>query len=400
MPVWRRVGGDAYVAVAASEDERPAVRWPLVVFVIPLFLAAVGLALRYLAFRWAGGDAAAGFEAFATSQCRWDCSWYIGIAERGYDGFPVPDRGNVGNWAFFPLYPLLVGLILPLAALPTIAIATVTSSLATMATCLIGWPLLDRNIRAYLLFSTFLLAGPFSVYFSTFLTESLFILLTCAVLLALKQRAWLAAGFLSTALSATRIVGVFIVFATVIAMLRDHLRAGGRIISFPRHVLARPDLLLAIFVSPLGLFAYMLFLYLTMGDGLAFNHVQRAFGRMFGDPFTFMAIALSDTPREGWWPTARQMGGIAALVGLGLTGLLVVRRRFAEAAFCAVCVIIPIAGGLFSMTRYMAGLAPLVLVAAAETGRSRIAAAIASVAMIAACPFTTLAWMEAHLALV
>ena len=385
-------------AVGAAGGHREQVAWPALVIAIPLAFAIVGMALRYVAFATLGE--ARGFEAFASAICNWDCGWYVGIAETGYDGFPVPTRGNVGNWAFFPLYPMLVGLLLPIAPLSNIALATIVSTLVSIAACLVAWPLLDRRLAAYMVYCAFVLAGPFSIYFTTFLSEPLFLLLTSAVFLALKERRYLAAGVLSALLSATRIVGVFVVFATVVTMLQDHLERGRGLWSFPRTLLARPDLLLAIFISPLGLFAYMLFLHLTMGDGLAFSHVQRAFGRMFANPLLFLWDGFSSLPREGLWPTPRQMSAAAGLVGLVLTAVLVFRRQYGAAVFCLICVVIPIAGGLFSLVRYMAGLAPIVLALATLCSVSRTTAIAATTLLLVSCPFVTLAWIGDHLALV
>ena len=29
--------------------------------------------------------------------CRWDCEWYVRMAEEGYDRFPTANRSNAGN---------------------------------------------------------------------------------------------------------------------------------------------------------------------------------------------------------------------------------------------------------------------------------------------------------------
>ena len=50
----------------------------------------------------------AGF-AVGPSLCQWDCGWYLGIVQHGYDAAPhLVDGWWQANWAFFPLYPLLV----------------------------------------------------------------------------------------------------------------------------------------------------------------------------------------------------------------------------------------------------------------------------------------------------
>ena len=81
----------------------------LVLILIPLALAIAGLAIRYLAYAATVPDAS--IASFAQGMCRWDCSWYVKLSQTGYDPFPVPTMINAGNWAFFPLYPILVAIV-------------------------------------------------------------------------------------------------------------------------------------------------------------------------------------------------------------------------------------------------------------------------------------------------
>ena len=122
---------------------------------------------------------------------------------------------------------VLVGIVRALTGLETIVAATGLSLLVCVATARVAWPLLGRNLRAYTLFSAFLLAGPFSIWFTTFYTEVLFLFLTVCVFAALQARRILLAGVFAALLSATRIVGVFIVFAIVIEIWLAHRAAGG-----------------------------------------------------------------------------------------------------------------------------------------------------------------------------
>ncbi|WJI50234.1 hypothetical protein NLY44_27210 [Mesorhizobium sp. C089B] len=233
---------------------------------VPLLFMISGLVIRYAAFH--SVSAVPGFEAYARGLCRWDCAWYVDISEHGYERFPIPGQSNVGRWGFFPLYPMLVTTLRFAFPFSTILIATITSMACSYAACLVAWPLLEKNVRAYILYCAFLLSGPFSFHFTTFLTEPLFVLLTSCVFLALKRSNYLAAGVTCALLSATRLVGVLAVFAMVIQMFEQHRQQGGSAVSFPRWVLGRPDMLVAIFISPAGLFAYMLFCISLSGMGL------------------------------------------------------------------------------------------------------------------------------------
>ena len=177
----------------------------LAVAAVPLFFVFSGILIRYAAFTQVWPDHS--LQPYIQSLCRWDCSWYVGISEKGYEGFPIPGESNVGRWGFFPGYPMLVAGVRAIFPLPTAIVAIATSIVLSYASCLVAWQLLDRNIRAYVLYSAFLLSGPFSFYFTTFLSEPLFVFLTSCVFLALKRSSYLAAGVFSALLSATRLVG-------------------------------------------------------------------------------------------------------------------------------------------------------------------------------------------------
>jgi hypothetical protein len=368
------------------------------VVAVPLFFVVSGIAIRYAAFTSVWPDHS--LDAYVRTLCRWDCAWYVGIAEHGYERFPIPNHSNVGRWGFFPLYPMLVAGIRVVFPYPTIIVAIITSIACSYVSCLVSWLLLERNMRAYVLYCAFLLSGPFSFYFTTFLSEPLFVLLTSCVFLALKRSSYLAAGLSSALLSATRLVGVFAVTATIIQMFMDHRKQGGSTLSFPRWVLGRPDLLVAIFISPAGLFAYMLFLYLTVGDGFAFLHVQRAFGRVAGNPLVFLWDGLSAVPAAGWLPTAPQWSALTAIAGLALSAVLAARRQYGAALFCAICIILPLITNLASIVRYVVGLAPLTMLLAVLLSASKLTFLAALVFFLSACYFVTVVWIGGYLALV
>lgn len=384
-------------AVAARPDERAAAL--ALVVGTPLLFLLLGLLLRYAAFVSSSDEH--GFLAFTQALCRWDCGWYIGIAERpGYHGFPIPGGNNVGSWGFFPLYPLLVSALTSVVPLPTLMVGSLTSMLLSFIAALAAWPLLGRNIRAYTLYCAFLLAGPFSFHVTTMLTESLFVLLITLVFLMLQRCRYLAAGIFSALLSATRIVGVFIVFATLAKLVEDHRREGGTMRAFPAALLARPDLLLAVVISPLGLFAYMLYLHLLIGDGFAFSHVQRAFGRSIADPLSQLFYGFQAWKFEGWRPVWVPWSAFAALGGLMLCAVLAWRRHYGAALFCALCILLPLSAGLASMVRYVMGLAPLTMLACTLLSRNRLLWLAGFVLFLAGCWFNTIAWMEGSLVLV
>jgi len=371
-------------------------------FAAPLAALLVGLLIRYLAVLVTRTEQAP--EAALRALCMWDCDWYIYIAERGYNPFPnVPGMIDHGNWAFFPVLPLLVGLatrVLPF--LPTVIVGSLISLAASTWAVFAAWPLFDGNRRAYLLFAVLVLSGPFSFYFSTVLSEAMFFSLTVGVLAALKRGNVLLAGILAAALSATRIVGVFIVFAIVFDAYRRHRQAGGTPARFPRAVLENSDLLLAIVLAPLGLFCYMAFLHLWIGDALAFSHVQRAWAREIDDPLYYLWSALNHFPDPGSqdWFMPDQWLAFALVGGLVLTAVLFAQRRLGEAVFSTVALVLPLFTGVASMIRFVAALAPLYLLVARLLSRHPLLLVGGVLALLYLDYSVTIVWLGGYVALI
>lgn len=377
------------------QQDRPT----FVVLLLPLVFVLSGTLLRFLAFRYMQPDV--DWTNYFGAMCRWDCGWYVSMAERGYDTFPVPGRINAGNWAFFPFYPMLVGLIGKLLPLPTIVLASLLSIITAYAAVVAAWPLLGRNIRAYTLYAAFILSGPLSMYFTTFFTEVMFVLLTTLTFVHIGRSNYLGAAGFTALLSATRIVGVFASLSIGVQALFDWRRSTGSWKGWLGGLLAQPRLVLAIFISPLGLFAYIAFLHYWIGDGLAFSHVQRAWGRQIGNPASYLWTGLtswSTTP--GQLLTNSQILALSAVVGLILTGILAWRRQWPAVIFALLAIVIPLAAGLASMMRFMAAMAPITITAATLLARWRWLFVVSLLGLLAGAWFTTLAWFGGNVALV
>jgi hypothetical protein len=368
------------------------------VLLLPLAFVLLGTLIRFLAFRFDMPDASV--SDYFDALCRWDCNWYVTMAETGYDRFPVPSRSNGGNWPFFPFYPMLVGVITKLVPLPTITTASLVSIATAYAAVVIAWPLLGRNKQAYALYAAFMLSGPLSIYFTTFFTEVMFVLLTTLVFRFLGRSNYLGAAGATALLSATRIVGVFASLSIGVQALMDWRKNTGSWRGVVPGLLGQPRLVLAIFIAPLGLFVYMAFLHYWMGDGLAFSHVQRAWGRMVGNPAVYVWRGLTTAPGEGQWLHNSQILALAGIAGLILTAILAWRRQWPAVVFALFCIFIPLIAGLASMLRFMAGMAPLTITLMTILGRNRLIFALSLIAMIAGAWFTTLAWLGGNVALV
>jgi len=334
------------------------------VFAVPVLLALAGVLLRFAAYATTTTHPSA--RGFTDAMCVWDCFWYGDIAQHGYQAHPETlnfgGPGGIANWAFFPAYPLLLGAIHFVAGGTTSVIGAILSPALTLGAALGAWPLFGGDRRGYALFAALLLAGPFSFYFATAYSESLFLLLTVIAFSRLQSRNYLAAGIAGAALAATRTVGVLFVFALLTeAVLELRQRIAGEL---PK----RPDIVLGLLLAPLGLFAFMAWLYLVTGDALAFLHIQRGWDRESTSPALALWSAL--TSPEGQVRDAPLLAA-ASLAGLALCGALVWRRAFAAAVFCTLSLLLALTSGVESMLRFVAALAPLNLVLAQLLGRWR-----------------------------
>jgi hypothetical protein len=143
---------------------------------------------------------------------------------------------------------------------------------------------------------------PVSYYFSAVYTESMFLALSVGAFLAARQERWSLAGVLGFVAAAERNSGIALALPLLLlylygprgsaavptvrtALRRSTGRAGGGVWARvrPRYPI-RPDILY-IGLVPLGLVAFLAFLAVSTGDGLAPFQVQSAWYHHFAGPF-------------------------------------------------------------------------------------------------------------------
>lgn len=317
----------------------------------PSFLAAIA---AIFALSRAGFAAVAYFGGWQipNALCQWDCGWYLTIVEHGYMLEP-PLNNPQTNWAFFPLYPLLVRGVQAITGLSPVAAGVLASNAAILAGVYFGCRHLRRTRpqQSVLPFIVLTLAGPYSFYFSTVYTEALFFMLACSTFFFWSGERPIRAGLAGLLLSATRAIGVFMTVAFAVDLLRRYRW------SAPLVALRRPELLLACVLAPAGLFAFMAYLHFHVGDALAFAHVQIAWRRVPGNPLHHLLGAFD--PRN----LTNLLHGEPSnfydrcwgLMGFGLLGWLTYRGRLMEAAFGFFCLLVPLSTGLASIPRFVVG---------------------------------------------
>ena len=337
--------------------------WRIPAFVLlPFYLMLIGVALRYAIYvrttnHW-------GFTEYLRAICVYDCNAYERLALNGYEGRPSGfDKGDANNWAFFPLYSIMVWAINRVTGLSMLLGGSILTSLLTAWAAIISWPLFENKFRAYFLFCFFLFVGPTSYYFSTLYTEALFILLTAAGFVLLRQRDYVTAGVTGALMSATRSTGLLFAAAILIGALQNHLRDGGTARGFFAGLWKRTDLLLAVALVPVGICCLAVYMYVHSGDALAFVHIQRAWGRAFTNPFGNLWLALTmQFNNHNYTTISTDLAfGLAAIAGMVLSVVMAFKGKWDWAVFSLFGVLLPLSTNTYSMIRFVVGLAPVLI---------------------------------------
>jgi Mannosyltransferase (PIG-V) len=216
---------------------------------------------------------------------RWDSVWYLAIAQGGYAHQPT-------RTAFFPLFPLVLrGLGVVIGS---DLIAGVIVSMAGFAVGLVLlYRLVELEFDSSIARVTVMLIAfcPMSYFFSAVYSEGLYLALSVGCLLSARRGRWGPAGLLGGLAAASRNSGIVLALPVVLMFLygpRADRPPPPRPRTLARRLLPRyrptPSLAFAGLI-PLGLAAYLGWLALTTGDGLAPFHVQQVWFRHFAGPF-------------------------------------------------------------------------------------------------------------------
>ena len=276
---------------------------------------------------------------------RWDGGWYNRIITNGYT--------HIQTIAFFPLYPYLcrwLGYIVGNHFLAGWIISNVSTVIGLHFIMKIARKLHNDDI-SYLT-SVLLLVFPTAIFFSAFYTEGLYLMLVSISIWAYLEKRYFVSGIAGMFASGTKVLGVSLLVAFCLQELITYLRTK----KLP------PINIVGLALIPLGLGAYMLFLWVYFGDPLAFVHVQKYWGRGHQTAFGALWLAFSDLNLMTRDPDRfqRALDAGSAIVFLGLAVWMAVKRYpVALWAFVGLGVGIPlVAGTVESMMRYVCVLFP------------------------------------------
>ncbi len=306
--------------------------------------AAVGLLRPRVPWTW---DARATAEAGPLA--RFDSGWYASIAREGYQ-WDFKER--TGNIVFFPLYPLLMRALSSVSGVSLFLAGSVLSHLFFFAGLLALAAYLGedpgRPDPAAVVFS--LLAWPWAFFLLAVYTESLFLFLAVAALLAARREAAFATFFLGVLAGLTRLSALALVPPLI------WLALGGR--------RERRTRRLAAALSPaLGAGIFLTYLGVRYRDALIFLRAERSgWGRTLASPMVLLdpfSRALENMQRKGFLhagPLVDLVGPLFLLVALFW---LVRRHHVAEALYVGTgTLLILMSGNLSSSGRYALVLFP------------------------------------------
>lgn len=324
-----------------------------------------------------------GPAAYLTSPwLRWDANVYLLIARNGY--------GFAESTAFMPLYPLLVRLGSYLTGGHFVVSALLISTFATFIAFLLLYRLAQRltgsaQIATYSVTVACIL--PIAFFFVAPYTESLFLALSLACILAALDRRWGQAAVYVALASLTRQQGVLLgllAVPTIAHALRDGWRAhqesvlerAAELWRAVRGPIVVPAASAASYLTWLAVLHYVLLAPLPM------ETLTSASG--WHQHFTVPGLGvLTDLLLIGTQPgnilmhhLSVPLDAVAAIVAAAL--LMVARRRlpaglllYLIACWCAAVVKVQVDGETNSAARYLLALLPLAIIPATWLARAR-----------------------------
>jgi hypothetical protein len=187
----------------------------------------------------------------------WDASWYLAIAERGYWVEPT----GQSSVAFFPLFPSLIAGLALLVGNTAVA-GLVIANVAAIAAAIVLWRWVREEVGPAAADDSvrWLMVYPFSFFLHAAYAESLFLLLALGTLYASRRHRWRTAAALTSLAALARPMGILLVPALAWGLWREH--ALGRA--------PRLGDWLALAMAPVGLLAYLGYLWFVFGDPVAF----------------------------------------------------------------------------------------------------------------------------------
>jgi len=242
------------------QDNKKAIKFVVLIFVFwQIFLCLLNFIAPFTGISYRGGYNYVELKPFNPpflwNWANYDGIHYLDISRKGY---------GIYQQAFFPLYPKLIRILTPLFGGKDLLAGIFISNFSLFILLFLFYKLIILDYKEDVAKRTliFLLLFPTSFFLGMVYTESLFLLLVIGSFYSIRRHNWLLGGILGALASYTRLVGIFL-FPVLLYEWWQQIKIKN---------------LLPILLTPIGLLAYMRFLWKTYGDPLMFVHVQPFFG--------------------------------------------------------------------------------------------------------------------------
>ena len=293
-------------------------------------------------------------EGWRWTLCVGDCGWYKTISDHGYDALPDP-QSKVANYGFFPAFPLAVSLLMHVGGLDFVTAGVVLNGILALTFCWLALSHLHelqlRNEAEALIFLFAFLLSPWSLYNRVPYTEMMFNVSVLCTFVFWRRKNYAAAAASGIVLTATRATGIILPLVLLVELLCHERR---RVVD----IVLRPDgRFRALAVMPLGLVAFVVFLYLYVGDPLAYVHMQEiGWAQGFRGPVAVLWAGMFVGPNSQY--------GVAAFVAASLLlfgGIALRRIPLSLACFAWLAPFSSAASMMSGQPRYALALFPIYL---------------------------------------
>jgi Gpi18-like mannosyltransferase len=290
--------------------------------------------------------------------CRFDCAWYLSVAQQGYSTIESGAQAGATNLGFYPVFPLLVRLFSGLFGADPLHTAIAVSNVCFYVALIYVYRyarLLGADHNAALLGAGLLCVLPQSIVFSAAYSESTFLLLLAVAMFYLRRENYLVAGVAAALLSATRANGIFFIVFAVAWLIRS---GGVRGLFTPWRA---PEKIVPIVLAPMGLLVFWGYCFATTGDAFAGpSTMYHGWGWYFSPPWQELSTMLRSDDVAFY-------SGLSSLCLLACSLLLLRQGSYEEFAFCAALIVLMMSAAVTgSLFRYGLVLFPVWIALARE----------------------------------
>ena len=290
---------------------------------------------------------------------QWDAEHYVNIAVTGYQ----PPSDSFSNIAFFPLYPLLIRLVLlAVGHLDTQAgalVGLIISNVALFIALLYLSALVARDFSLSLARRVvlYVVVFPTTLFLSSVYAEPVFLAAAVASLYHARAAEWYRAGTAGAIAALTRPFGVLLVVPIAIELYRRR---------------ARLRAWLALIGPPLGAAIFFAYLWWLFNDPFAYFHAGTSWGRGLHAPWDVL-IGYIHGPLQGfdWTYSWLDLISMIAMVATLIAGIRLVPASYSSYSAAGLLFAMSTGVAWFSASRHALALFPLIIVLAVIGHRYR-----------------------------